>query len=673
MRSCPISQLYYLRCRFFQALSPLVCAFAAASIPVLFTPENVLYPILNVLLLRHPSLSVLLHDPYVPLTLSASRQPLLGSSGLLSRLVIAPAVATAEEQISFLATVLRRAMAASRGLADGSICLNSRIQGKLPNQGVLPSLSAVCISLFPTFGKPNTKGGLPHVLMETLLVSTATPRTLASCGMWSTHDAFRIVEEQLLTNMRQPLSCAGSSKASQEVVLPICVVNAQMLLQRYGILQWIKCFIDCLFQTHVGYSMEEVLGSGNVTRCKSVPSPYPDKECLWSDSLKSNPKGITFNSSFDRLNFGVKQEQLDGNFYAASFLVPLQNATRLLWSVLSAAMLAVPFPTAPDALHGVCSSGRVCANARSYRHGAENQELIKFYAAADASTEMKDSHGKRDVMGDTRGGYTAVKGDMWPVSDESDCLPLCHVLHKVRLSLLGLQYKSVSEVLSITAGPKCEDYELSEGGLPEQKYVKLESVIPHLLRVLETIQRVTRSWFTVGCALDIFSHQPPCTRTNRKHPNLWKPNAAIFASAASSCFGSLWVVASFCRSVGLCHGVPAAESVLQKELRLQIASCCSDILNLCAWQTVSHCGGLYTQMDLGDVQEGSQNPQDDPFVWKRVIEALSSEVPEIKKGGSSLRNWRMQQLLVMLYKIRDVSGNCEPLDNLLAASSPLLS
>lgn len=588
-----------------QVVSPVACSFVAAALPFLFLPDLPLYPVLNFALLKHPAVSVLLQEPCMPLTLAALRQPLLGSEGLFSRLLLSPSAATSAEQKRFLLLVLKRAMAVSHCLADGSVAVSSRLlQAHRIPQAVLPPPALLALSALPVLGDLSNKSSVSRSVLEALLLSTAAPACLTGCTWWSPHAAFSVTAAQAeLCSVWAAKEGPTDLQSAEYIQVPLATVNAQHLLQRFGILQWLRAQVETVI-TSLGASPRARRGTAVFAARDSAalasqpvpPPPFP----LHAASCTAERNQSLRHSHLCRVGEcpradgvwgGSKTEASNRGVTPSKWLPPMRDCTRLLWSLIAASTVAAPLPAwqAPrlclwgsivtstgesNASQGARGAAGVAGNCEGGRvHENCNDSGGRPSPEQAASVERGDS--------ETTGHF----GPFWPLEIGPGSLPLLRAALKARRQLFKL--KRVSE------GSGKE--ETGAGGEPGQVRLTLGTgdglrhahTARHLLLdLLEGLQRLARAWFIFGEAAGVFvwaqdgfaGSMLGCTAT----PS-W---ASDLLDASIACLSALWAVAACGESLGLLwEGDDVAETSdpLRRQQKLQASSCCGDILKLCAW------------------------------------------------------------------------------------------
>ncbi|KAL8429140.1 hypothetical protein ACSSS7_006767 [Eimeria intestinalis] len=568
----------------FEALSPVVCSFAASAVPLLFLSDDALYPVLNFSILKHAALSLLLHDPCLPFTLAASRQPLLGSDGIVSRLLLSSSAATAGRQRGFLMLVLQRALRASRCIGscgpNASVPFNLRQQthaassaktaaartaataaGAAAPHALLPPPANLALALLPQLTLRARTAALDLRVLECLCISTAAPTCLHACSWWRPHDAFKLLAKRAAT---PPLAAGrgalgGPPPTMQQGtsgLLPLATVNARLLLQRFGILLWINAQLEALLvslnKQTTGSMKRQAAGDRDsfaaMLRC---PIPMPclrgaaadcgdsssHSRCSSSNS-RSSPCGdaCSLGSSTPCSRdppSGIRAAD------AARVLPMMQGLTRLFWSLVTAATLTPPLSEAPAA----------------------------YPAFSSSNTSSDKSSSKNNSSSSSGSGHEGLLA-------KASC-PLSR-------SLLSLTLQARKQLFSLR--PR------DEGEETTPKHA--EAAYQLHLSLLSAVQTLARAWFAVAAAscqiIKLKCEGCFVVASPRMHdacsPNL----AADLQQASSACASTLWAVITCSEALGLLRGHSTEgrgerESLLLQQHQLHASACAADVFRLCGW------------------------------------------------------------------------------------------
>lgn len=589
-----------------QALSPVVCSFAASALPFLFLPDHPLYPLLNFTLLKHSALSLLLQDACMPLTLMASRQPLLGSDGVFSRLLLSPSAATSAIQKKFLLLVLKRAMAASRCIEDGSVSLSLRLQAHKTTQAVLPPPAVLAVSVLPSLASLTYNPALVRRVLDSLLVSTAAPACLSDCSWWIAHPAFRLAAAR---------AAAGESdgkdrnqvKASGNV--PLATVNAQHLLQRFGILVWINAQLEAVLTSHVlptqTHSSAEDLVAIEYTGLLSQPVPLPRFLTITSDCAVSCPKA----------------------FETSKMLPILKDITRLLWSVIGASTLTATLPDAEGTHQRSNSQAQASGRGEAVETSSGTFPHERIPASWLPSTPSADQSLRVVVMGARRQLFS-----------------LRRLVDRDEVEAEGKQSQAAVAEESGALRASCNGQTTTAA--KSRLWSQAEKARQLQLDLLQGIERLARTWFAFGVAAGCFVRTTDGYAVSSGLSAGISDLAASLQQASLACVSALWAVVSCSQSVGVFvapndGGDTANIFVIQQQL--QASECCADVLRLCTWTAALHAGGSFT--DRGSKDERGQ-------------------LSKVACGASSL----CRRVLAFLCKNK--SPVCAPAPNLYAADAP---
>lgn len=651
-----------------QVVSPVVCAFAAAAVPLLFLPDLSLYPIINYAVLKHPALSLLLHEPCMPLTLAALRQPLLGSDGIFSRLLLSTSVATSAAQKQFLLVALKRAMAVSQCLGDGCITLSSRLKAHKATQAVLPPPALLAQSTLPLMSGPTSNLSLVRSILDALLLATAAPSCLSACTWWHAHAAFILVSAQTRKDDLHEFEGSGYSHVMANVHLPLATVNAQHLLQRFGIILWLDAQIETALSSLVGNREYSGANRSAISDCacggSHQVSILPIREHLLSESQRV--KGCCRGSKTQALPV----------INASKWVQHMKDCTRLLWSLITAATLAAPLPdfTAAerrlwDNAHrssGLRSTDGTCIHSHSCVCSNLPARCFGYDTSATASQASSENFpGAAD---------SEHNGAFWPLGTGYADAQLLQAVMGARRQLFKLRRSAKTEVGEDHG--KCDAAVNGASVSNSADGLFLHSAWQLQLELLQGIQRLARAWLAfampIGARAEA-SDGPIEGRLGFADSAAW---ASDLLDASVTCLSGLWAVAACSESLGLISEpstVAEPANLSQKQLKLQASACCADVLRLCAraaalqedslmkhWQLPKHSGmfGLCSSRPLWNM------------VFTHICNrGLGPEGSILHSQGDAAAKSRC--VLLALLQIRSICGSDAHLQQLIAVAAGL--
>ncbi|KAL8270744.1 hypothetical protein Esti_005346 [Eimeria stiedai] len=572
-----------------RALSPVVCSFAASTVPLLLLSDHELYPLLNFSILKHAALSLLLHDPCLPFTLAASRQPLLGSEGIVSRLLLSPSAATAEQQRGFLLLVLQRALRASRCIgscgASGFLPFNLRQQTHAASaapagaataaaaaavpHALLPTPANLALSLLPQLTVHARTGAVDLRVLECLCISTAAPTCLSGCSWWRPHDTFKLLAKRaaspLLAALGRPFwgPLGGPPPSMQQGapgLLPLATVNARHLLQRFDVLLWINAQLEALLLSLNKYrsggtkrqAARERESFAAVLRCP-VPMPILRRaaaDCSKSSSSSSGGQNSDACSLESSPCCSRGPSSGLGAAGAARLLPMMRGLTRLLWSLVTAATLTPPLSEAAAAYAACCSSSNSSSSDKS---------------SGSSSSNGNSSRGREGLL------------------PEASCL--------LSPSLLSLTLKARRQLFSLRLHREVEETIPTSQQASRALGLHAEAAYQLHLSLLRAVQTLARAWFAVAafsCQAINLRHDGCAVAPLRMHdacsPNL----AADLQQASSACASTLLAVITCSEALGLLRGHSTGrggdrESLFWQQHQLHASACAADVFRLCGW------------------------------------------------------------------------------------------
>lgn len=661
-----------------QALSPVVCSFAAAVVPFLSLPDHPLYPLLNYALLKHPAISLLLHESCMPLTLAASRQPLLGSEGVFSRLLLSPSAATSTVQKKFVLLVLRRAMAASHCLDDGAISLSARLQAHMTSQAILPPPAILALSELPLLSLPTYNSTLARGILECLLISAAAPHCLSDCSWWAEHAAFRLVSFQAVAS---DLSAGESPEETQSnfpVRLPLATVNAQHLLQRFGILQWIDNQLQAVLATlvpTVGHTSTEHSAASKYASLLGRPLPPPP--------LTAAVRGIPasqYNTKCSRsVPLTISTSEMPEASDALKWLPVVRDCTRLLWSLIAAATLAAPLPDVIGTEHFPCGDSTGCCAAQATALEAQGQRCAMNILRTKCHdfNRITEAQQAPQANDDAEPSDVERNATLWPLSTASEAHTLRSAIIGARRQLFHLRRPSEddAEEAGARSGRAAVKGNTMKGASSSALGLYTQAARQLHLDLFQGIQRLARAWFAFGVAAGVFvrtsdSFSLADATCMHNSPAL----VADLQQASMACLAGLWAVASCSQSVGLFTrpaGSAECAGVFQQQQQLQASGCRADVLRLCSWAAAlrAHSWNRNWPSEKLRYPLSAYVPSS---LWDAVFVALcekgfgrNSRVPYISVEVVSQRS---PCVLLALLQIRDVCGADDLLQELIAVA-----
>ncbi|OEH76306.1 hypothetical protein cyc_06736 [Cyclospora cayetanensis] len=652
-----------------QATSPLVCSFAASVVPFLFVPDHPLYPILNYALLKHSALSLLVHEPCMPLTLAALRQPLLGSDGIFSRLILSPLAASCAHQRAFLLTVLKRAMAVSQCLDDGTISLSARLKAHNTTQAVVPPPAVLSLSALPVLALPTQKLALGWSAVEALLIATAAPPCLSACCWWYPHAAFRAMAMQDVSSFLTSESEEGTW--SNGAHLPLATVNAQHLLQRFGLLEWLEAQIEATmewFMTEAGpQSMKSTSTTAHYSEFmgQAVPPPphrskvfrdYGFPQCEEECISPVKPPRSASAEPYDRLD-------------TTKWLPVLKNCTRLMWSVLAAATLAPPLldVTVTDA----CQWDKVACFTS--QQAFERETHVTCRSITPTGTATRDEMPFIDLPGPW--GLLSTTASWPPKDDKAEIRLLNAAIIRARHQLFGLRQRAgrnPSEDAGSCRGGVTGCTRASSAYEPQSQAARQLQ-----LNLLQGIQRLARTWFAFVAAAGVIVREYDgisiADGACKSNPSL----VADVHHASVACLSALWAVASCSQSIGLFfHPSGSGDSAdsFEQLQRLQASACCSDVVRLCGWAATLQGATRRRDSSCAGYQE-YMNVSASYLVRNLVLDALCHGPSRSKDPG---RHWsghdaasRRRSVLLALLQIKEFCGADDGLQDVISVAAGL--